>query len=417
MEQLIIPDGYKKTKAGIIPEDWGVDLLDNVLSITTGGRNTQDKIKDGKYPFYVRSQTIERINSYSFDGEGILTAGDGVGTGKVFHYINGKCDIHQRVYLMHNFSKRLHGYYFYIYFKNNFYDKVMSMTAKSSVDSVRREMIAGMPIALPSIKEQIEISNALSDVDALITSIEKLIAKKQVIKTATMQQLLTGKKRLPPFDIYQEGTGKGQPKGTQQTEIGEIPEDWEVANFGEIGQSIIGLTYSPNDVSDFGTLVLRSSNVQKNKLAFENNVFVNMDLPNRVIVKEGDILVCVRNGSRNLIGKCALIDKKTAGSAFGAFMSIYRTEHSKFVFYQFQSDIIQNQINEMMGATINQITNKDMASFIVPYPKGEAERTAIGEILTDIDSEIDGLEKRLSKTLQIKQGMMQELLTGKTRLI
>ena len=252
--------------------------------------------------------------------------------------------------------------------------------------------------------------------DALLTELEKLIAKKQAIKTATMQQLLTGKTRLPQFATYTEGEKQGQPKGTKPSELGEIPEDWDVVSLGDIGNTVIGLTYSPNDVAEYGTLVLRSSNIQKNTLAYENNVFVDMDLPERVIVKEGDILVCVRNGSRNLIGKCALIDKNAEGSAFGAFMSIYRTKQSKFIFFQFQSNVIQNQINEIMGATINQITNKDMAAFKVPLPSDEKEQTAIATILSDMDNEIQTLEQRLTKTRQIKQGMMQQLLSGRTRL-
>jgi type I restriction enzyme S subunit len=143
-----IPEGYKKTEVGIIPNDWQLECIGNIVNITTGNKNTQDRISEGKYPFFVRSQKIERINSFSFDGEGVLTAGDGVGTGKVFHYINGKFDFHQRVYLMHSFNQKVNGYYFYIYFSNNFYDRIMSMTAKSSVDSVRRDMISNMKIVL-----------------------------------------------------------------------------------------------------------------------------------------------------------------------------------------------------------------------------------------------------------------------------
>ena len=124
--------------------------------------------------------------------------------------------------------------------------------------------------------------------------------------------------------------------GYKKSEIGQIPHDWDAVPMGEIGQNIIGLTYSPTDVKDYGTLVLRSSNVQDGKLAFDNNVFVDMDLPSRVIVERGDILICVRNGSRQLIGKCALIDERVAGCAFGAFMSIYRSKYAKFVFFQFQ---------------------------------------------------------------------------------
>ncbi len=190
------PKAYKESELGQIPEDWGVDKIGNTLSITTGSRNTQDKVNDGTYPFFVRSQNIERINTYSFDGEGVLTAGDGVGTGKIFHYINGKCDIHQRVYLMSNFKQTLDGYYFYIFFSNYFYDRIMSMTAKSSVDSVRREMIADMLIFLPSIKEQKKIAsvikNLFEEIEVLNIKLNKLLK----IKQGMMQELLTGKTRL-----------------------------------------------------------------------------------------------------------------------------------------------------------------------------------------------------------------------------
>lgn len=136
-----IPEGYKQTEVGVIPVEWEVDKIKNITSITTGAKNTQDKIDDGEYPFYVRSSIIERINSYSFDGEAVLTAGDGVGTGKVIHYINGKFDFHQRVYKISDFSEKIDGYFFYLFFSNYFLKRIMSMTAKSSVDSVRMEYI------------------------------------------------------------------------------------------------------------------------------------------------------------------------------------------------------------------------------------------------------------------------------------
>jgi len=89
--------GYKQTEVGVIPEDWEVQQIKNIATIKTGSRNTQDKVDNGIYPFFVRSQIVESINSYSFDGEAVLTAGDGVGVGKVIHYVNGKFDCHQRV--------------------------------------------------------------------------------------------------------------------------------------------------------------------------------------------------------------------------------------------------------------------------------------------------------------------------------
>ena len=110
------PKGYKRTEIGMLPDKWDVDRIKNRASITTGAKNTQDKIDDGEYPFFVRSQTVERINTYSYDGEAVLTAGDGVGTGKVFHYITGKFDFHQRVYKISDFSNTLDGRYFFFYF-------------------------------------------------------------------------------------------------------------------------------------------------------------------------------------------------------------------------------------------------------------------------------------------------------------
>lgn len=173
LRQSSVPADYKQTEIGVIPEDWEVDSIIHQASITTGTKNTQDRITDGRYPFFVRSQTIERINSYSFNKKAMLTAGDGVGTGKVFHYINGKFDYDQRVYNICNFKASLDGFYFYKIFSNRFYDRIMSMTAKSSVDSVRREMIADMVIPLPNPAEQRAIAENGSPVPEFETDEER----------------------------------------------------------------------------------------------------------------------------------------------------------------------------------------------------------------------------------------------------
>ena len=125
--------------------EWERKRFRDVCNITTGNKNTQDKSDDGIYPFYVRSQIVERINSWTFDGEAILTAGDGVGVGKVFHYSTGKIGVHQRVYILSDF--KCDGKYLYSYFAGHFYNRVKRMSAKNSVDSVRMEMIADMPIS------------------------------------------------------------------------------------------------------------------------------------------------------------------------------------------------------------------------------------------------------------------------------
>jgi type I restriction enzyme S subunit len=218
------------------------------------------------------------------------------------------------------------------------------------------------------------------------------------------------------MDSGQVIVDSGQVKtGYKRTEVGVIPADWEVVRLGEIGEAIIGLTYSPENVGENGLLVLRSSNIGDNQLKFDDNVFVSMEVPDRLITREGDILICVRNGSRALIGKTALIDETAAGQTFGAFMSIFRTQHYHLVFYLFQTDLIKRQIHENIGATINQITNKNLNSFQIPLPP-PAEQRAIAGALSDVDALIAGLERLIAKKRAIKQGAMQQLLTGQTRL-
>lgn len=205
-------------------------------------------------------------------------------------------------------------------------------------------------------------------------------------------------------------------EGYKQTELGVIPEDWEVSSFCDLGDTLIGLTYSPANVRDSGTLVLRSSNIQNGRLTFKDNVFVDMEVPARATTREGDLLICVRNGSRALIGKSVLIDKSTAGAAFGAFMSVFRSERNPYLAFVFDSEFIKRQVSEILGATINQITSRDLNGFLAPLPPTEAEQEAIAEALNDADALIESLEQLIAKKRQIKQGAMQELLTGKKRL-
>jgi type I restriction enzyme S subunit len=204
--------------------------------------------------------------------------------------------------------------------------------------------------------------------------------------------------------------------GYKHSDVGVIPNDWDVKPLGEIGESLIGLTYRPSQVRTYGTLVLRSSNVQNGALCFEDNVFVEADVPERIMVKSGDILVCVRNGSRDLIGKSALIDERAIGMTFGAFMGVFRSKHGKLLHHVFQSSIFKKQINEHLGATINQITNKSLNSFKVPLPPTSAERTQIANALSEVDALVAGLDLLIVKKRDVKQAAMQQLLTGKTRL-
>jgi type I restriction enzyme S subunit len=205
-------------------------------------------------------------------------------------------------------------------------------------------------------------------------------------------------------------------QGYVQTEVGVIPEDWNVAELGDVGECLIGLTYKPSNVKADGTLVLRSSNIQDGTLTFDDNVYVDADIPERIRVVDGDILICVRNGSRALIGKCALLDKRVEGQTFGAFMAVYRTADSAYIFQQFQSALIKRQITENIGATINQITNRNLNSFKIPFPTDDKERNAIATVLSEVDTLLAAQDKLIVKKRDIKQAAMQQLLTGKQRL-
>lgn len=395
----IIPKGYKKSEVGVIPEDWNCDKIADHCSITTGSKNTQDKVDDGEYPFFVRSQIIERINSFSFDGEGVLTAGDGVGTGKIFHYINGKCDIHQRVYLMSNFKNTLNGQFFFRYFSQAFYNRIMQMTAKSSVDSVRREMIADMQIPLPpTLEEQTAIATALSDVDALIDSLDRLIAKKQNLKQAAMQELLTGNKRLPGFS-----------------------GEWDEKRLGEVGVFLKGSGVKKDDSQSgdipcvrYGELYTHHSDIIRNF-----NSFISDEVAATAMkLRKGDILFAGSGETKEEIGKCAAFIHDQAAYAGGDIVILRPNDvDSVFMGYYLNTSWINRQkASKGQGDAVVHIGAKALADIIVKLPKS-IEQTAIATILSDMDTELAALKARREKSVALKQSMMQELLTGKTRLV
>lgn len=406
--EKVIPVGYNLTEMGIIPSDWKIEQLGNLCTLKSGLSITSKDIDDSSfYRCFGGNGLRGYTKKYTHDGNFALIGRQGALCGNI-QYVSGQFFASEHA-LVASPTKGVDPKWLSIYLETMNLNQYSESSAQPGLSA---EKLRILKLITPNLNEQTAIANVLSDTDALITELEKLIAKKQAIKTATMQQLLTGRTRLPQFAKHPDGVLKGN----KPSELGLIPEDWICLTLGEIGQCIIGLTYSPRDVSDTGTLVLRSSNVQNNKLAYQDNVFVNMDLPERVIVRKGDILICVRNGSRKLIGKCALIDHTAEGCAFGAFMAIYRTKAHDFIFYQFQSNLIHNQIDETMGATINQITNKDLSGFIISMPSCDQEQTAIATILLDMDAELEALEQKLAKVRDIKQGMMQQLLTGRIRL-
>lgn len=354
-----------------LPTGWSVRRIDEVARITTGSRNTQDRVEDGLYPFFVRSQEVERINTWSFDGEAVLTAGDGVGTGKVFHYINGKFDCHQRVYRIAEFDEKLNGFFFFKQFSQNFFDRIMSMTAKSSVDSVRREMIAGMEILVPPIEQQAAIARALSDIDNLIASLDALIAKKRDIKQGAMQEFLTGKRRLPGFSgewttvPFRQALRVRHGKSQKQVEVegGTYPI---LATGGEIGRCNTPLYDKPS------------------------------------------VLI----GRKGTIDNPQYIDTPFWSVDTLFYTEIQRGFDPKYIYYAFQR-IDWKGYNEASG--VPSLNAKTIEDIEVALPD-ESEQKAVVEVLDKMEGEIANAEVKRQKLNLLRQAMMQQLLTGRIRL-
>jgi len=181
---------------GEVPAHWGVVATSRCSDLTTGSRDTQDSKPEGQYPFFVRSQEIERIGSYSFDGEGVLTSGDGAGVGKIFHHYIGKLEFHQRVYLFYNF-KGVIGLYFFYFLREHLAIVALAGNAKSTIDSLRRPMLRSFPICRPPLAEQEAIVAYLADqtdrMDLAVGAAERAIALLRERRTAVISAAVTGK--------------------------------------------------------------------------------------------------------------------------------------------------------------------------------------------------------------------------------
>jgi type I restriction enzyme S subunit len=182
---------------GEVPEHWDISKLRFLSKITTGSKDTENREEDGEFPFFVRSQTVERISTFSYDGEAILTAGDGVGVCKVWHYFNGKFDFHQRVYMMHEFKGILGKFLFY-YMRENFINDVLKLSAKSTVDSLRRPMFLDFKVLVPtSTEEQYHIVQFIEEYERkaydLIDKLELLINKLKEYRQSLISEAVTGK--------------------------------------------------------------------------------------------------------------------------------------------------------------------------------------------------------------------------------
>ncbi len=199
--------------------------------------------------------------------------------------------------------------------------------------------------------------------------------------------------------------------------IGDIPESWDVVRIKDIGTYRNGLTYAPEDIidDDNGTLVLRSSNIQNGKISYDDNVYVKCSVSPELMVKKGDIIICSRNGSRELIGKNAIIEKSGIACSFGAFMMVYRCSCPRYMYYILNSEVFSYYLGTFLTSTINQLTGNNFGNMKIVFCKDHNERKKIVDFLgkecAQIDSIAANLEKQIALLQQYKKSLITETVT------
>lgn len=411
-EETGIPAGYKQTEVGVIPEDWEICELGEAITFQRGFDLPQRQRIAGEVPIISSSGVSGFHNRAVVKAPGIVTGRYGT-IGEIFFLSQDFWPLNTTLYIR-EFKKVLPKYTLHLLKTVDF----SSHSGKSGVPGVNRNDVHQEIIVLPPKKEQTAIANVLSDVDALISELEKLIAKKQAIKTATMQQLLTGRTRLPEFALHEDGSKKGY----KQSELGEIPEDWEVTNTSEVCDLLTGFPFPSNNYTDSGVRLLRGANVKRNCTDWSKDITQYWPEVSAAFkqyeLKHGDIVVSM-DGS--LVGKSftqlskqdlpALLLQRVARLRSKIISQNYLKEWVCSKFFTEHCDSVKTV------TAIPHISPQDIRYFKLLLPPTVAEQTAIATILSDMDKEVQALEQRLNKTRQIKQGMIQELLTGRTRLV
>lgn len=265
---------------------------------------------------------------------------------------------------------------------------------------------------VPPLPEQEAIAEALSDADVVMDALQKLLTKKRQLKLGAMQVLLTGQKRLPGFATR---------SGYKPTEVGEIPDDWDVVPLGRL---IRAAEYGSSAKSSANgrTPVLRMGNLQGGKLDWSDLVYTdNASEIAKYALRMGDVLFN-RTNTIELVGKTAIYQGERPAIFAGYLIRIDVTPElldSRFLNYVLNMEFSRRHGTKVLSVAVGQanINGQKLRTYPIPLPPTKAEQEAIAAGLSDMDAEIAELETKLSKARQIKQGMMQELLTGRIRLV
>lgn len=285
----------------------------------------------------------------------------------------------------------------YIVSENKFtrYLEDCSSGSSNSQKRVTPDVIMSAVIKVPTIAEQQKIGEYFSNLDRLITLHQRKCDQTKELKKFMLQKMFPKKGEKNP-----------------EIRFSGFTDDWEQRKFPEFVEFYNGLTYSPDDVRASGTLVLRSSNVKNGEIVDADNVYVEPDKATSENVKEGDIIVVVRNGSRALIGKHAEIKESMSNTVIGAFMSGIRSEHSSFVNALLDTNQFEKEIEKNMGATINQITGYMFSKmeFTIPSP---TEQDKIGNYFKYLDHLITLHQRKCEQLKELKKFMLQNMFPKK----
>ena len=306
--------------------------------------------------------------------------------GPISSYKYAEDGIVSPLYLCFHAKGEINPLYYEWYFRSSAWHRYIYMSGDSGARhdrvSIKDDTFFAMPINLPSEQEQSKIASFLQSLDERITAQEKLVASLKKYKRGLLNKLFSNINSNIYPTVYLS----------------------EVADF------LQGLTYSPSDVSVSGYLVLRSSNIQNGMLSFDDCVYVDKKVDESLQVKCDDVIMCVRNGSKNLVGKTALIPPNMPMTTWGAFMMIIRSKlNDTYIFHYLNSQMFFSQVFKDTGtATINQITKGILNECRLPLPP-ETERKQISKMLSSFDAKIQNAEKCLATLVNLKKALLQQL--------
>jgi len=439
-----IKKGYKQTEVGVIPEDWKINILKGVVETNRipGGIYKEKKLYGsgikiiklgdvfrGDYfePHNAQRVSLNRnelLNNQVYVGDIIIALAsvklEGVGKVMYVNKLDEDTAFDHNVALI-RVNKDCNSKYIFYYLKSDkIRDVIRQLSTQVGTTFLKSNTIKEFNILLPPTKqEQNSIATVLSDTDALIERLEKLIAKKIAIKQGTMQQLLTGKKRLPGFEIK---------KGYKQTELGVIPEDWDVISYGEAFNFLSTASYSRADLSDDDVVFY----VHYGDIHTTWNYFLDFKkstLPTiekikvrtYSFIKDGDLIMADASEDYDGIGKSVEVKNITTNKAIsGLHTFLLRGKEGIFVDgfkgYIHSNRLVKTSMDRLAtGLKVYGVSKTNLKTIQIPRPT-LPEQTAIATILSDMDAEIESLEQKRDKYTMLKQGMMQQLLTGRIRI-